>query len=193
MQYRKLRSTWHGLRPRVRVVKIRRRSETELWRAKSSSLYNSRTYWEVFFRSSVGPCPDVARLTIFALKKALVKRSPPSLRSGASAGAVVLPVQLSNLLGGLLSKQCRALPRRSPPNNICFEESPCKAKPAVAPKRSYGGRSRGDRIRTYDLHVPNVARYRAALRPEIFSRSNKLYRKAKISNQHHFPSDQLIP
>ena len=26
--------------------------------------------------------------------------------------------------------------------------------------------SRGDRIRTYDLHVPNVARYRAALRPE---------------------------
>jgi hypothetical protein len=28
--------------------------------------------------------------------------------------------------------------------------------------------SRGDRIRTYDLHVPNVARYRAALRPEIY-------------------------
>ncbi len=26
--------------------------------------------------------------------------------------------------------------------------------------------SRGGRIRTYDLHIPNVARYRATLHPE---------------------------
>ena len=28
--------------------------------------------------------------------------------------------------------------------------------------------SRGGRIRTYDLHIPNVARYRATLHPELF-------------------------
>gem|GEM_PF-1856682 len=27
--------------------------------------------------------------------------------------------------------------------------------------------SRGGRIRTYDLHIPNVARYRATLHPEL--------------------------
>ena len=29
--------------------------------------------------------------------------------------------------------------------------------------------SRGGRIRTYDLHIPNVARYRATLHPEKVS------------------------
>ena len=31
--------------------------------------------------------------------------------------------------------------------------------------------SRGGRIRTYDLHIPNVARYRATLHPETFFNS----------------------
>jgi hypothetical protein len=41
-----------------------------------------------------------------------------------------------------------------------------KAKPAYALKQSSGGRSRGERIRTSDLYVPNVAHYRAVLHPE---------------------------
>ena len=36
-------------------------------------------------------------------------------------------------------------------------------------QKSYGEQSRDDWIRTSDLYVPNVARYRAALHPEIKS------------------------
>ena len=37
--------------------------------------------------------------------------------------------------------------------------------------------SRGGRIRTYDLHIPNVARYRATLHPEsvIFQTGVQIY------------------
>ena len=48
-----------------------------------------------------------------------------------------------------------------------FETESVRAKLAVVPRRDYGEQSRGGRIRTYDFHVPNVARYRAALRPGI--------------------------
>ena len=49
---------------------------------------------------------------------------------------------------------------------IGFEGEMWKAKLAVAPRRSYGERSRGARIRTWDPLVPNQVHYRTVLHPE---------------------------
>jgi hypothetical protein len=50
----------------------------------------------------------------------------------------------------------RACPTK-PAEDIGFEKESCKTKPAFV-SRDFGGRSRGEKIRTSDLHVPNVAR-----------------------------------
>jgi hypothetical protein len=50
---------------------------------------------------------------------------------------------------------------------ISFEGELSKAKLAVAPRRSYGERSRGARIRTWDPLVPNQVHYRTVLHPEL--------------------------
>ena len=80
--------------------------------------------------------------------------SSPSLRSGAMASEVALPVQFSKLKLGFWFRNESGLARRSPPNKFRSEEDSWKAKPAFAPRRSFGGRSRGGQIRTDDLGAP---------------------------------------
>jgi hypothetical protein len=48
------------------------------------------------------------------------------------------------------------------PETYCLEGS-CSIQLSYRTMKN----SRGGRIRTYDLHIPNVARYRATLHPEL--------------------------
>ena len=61
---------------------------------------------------------------------------------------------------------------------------------------SFGGR--GGRIRTYDLHIPNVARYRATLHPDFFRQHvvsinscKELLRRERDSNPRTFDSQRF--
>ena len=63
-----------------------------------------------YFCEAVSGLPDVGYLPTFDWRASRQWRSSPSLRSGAMASEVALPVQFSNFFGGYLSKRCRASP-----------------------------------------------------------------------------------
>lgn len=48
------------------------------------------------------------------------------------------------------------------------------------------GFCRGGRIRTYDLHIPNVARYRATLHPDFPGGCAKVKTKSESANYFTF-------
>src|SRR5882672_7318781 len=67
--------------------------------------------------------PDEARHTDFDLKPSLRKRSSPSLRSGAMASEVALPVQFSNLNWNFDLETSRALPDVARRSGSCLKQS----------------------------------------------------------------------
>src|SRR5258708_21757983 len=58
-----------------------------------------------------------------------------------------MPLQFSKVIWKPSFEAVSGLARRSP-NKTWFEEETWKAKPAFAPRRSFGGRSRGEKTRT---------------------------------------------
>ncbi len=60
---------------------------------------------------------------------------------------LAMPLQFSKVIWKPSFEAVSGLARRSP-NKTWFEEETWKAKPAFAPRRSFGGRSRGEKTRT---------------------------------------------
>src|SRR5258708_38188612 len=58
-----------------------------------------------------------------------------------------MPLQFSKVIWKPSFEAVSGLARRSP-NKTWFEEETWKAKPAFAPRRSFGGRSRGEKKKT---------------------------------------------